>query len=51
MKELVALPGIGKKTAQNIINGRPYKSVNDLEKVQGIGKNRLKTIIDLFMVN
>ena len=51
MAELVALPGIGEKTAQKIINGRPYKSVEDLEKVSGISKNKIKKIIKLLSVN
>lgn len=32
-----SLPGIGASKAQEIIAGRPYSSVNDLQKVSGIG--------------
>ena len=41
-KELVKLPGIGKKTVDNIIGMRPFRSSDDLFKVRGLGKNTLK---------
>jgi competence protein ComEA len=34
---LEALPGIGPKLAQAIVDNRPYKSVRDLTRVKGIG--------------
>ncbi len=37
---LETLPGIGPTTAQHIIDGRPYKSIADLEKVKGLGKTK-----------
>lgn len=39
--ELMKLPGIGEKTADAIIEARPYRSVDDLGKVQGIGPKSL----------
>jgi competence protein ComEA len=39
--ELESLPGIGKKTANDIIANRPYRSVNDLDRVPGIGPARI----------
>ena len=43
---LISLPGVGEKTAQRIIDGRPYKSVDDLRKVEGIGEKTLDGIRD-----
>jgi competence ComEA-like helix-hairpin-helix protein len=48
--ELVALPGIGPVIARRIIAGRPYWSVEELERVQGIGKRRLEEIRPLVTV-
>ncbi|MFN0067086.1 MAG: helix-hairpin-helix domain-containing protein [Limisphaerales bacterium] len=42
--ELDALPGIGPKLAERIIAGRPYTSVDELEKVRGIGTNLLERL-------
>jgi competence protein ComEA len=42
--ELEALPGIGPVIARRIIEGRPYRSVEDLDQVKGIGKKRLDEI-------
>jgi competence protein ComEA len=42
--ELEALPGIGPVIARRIIEGRPYRSVGELDRVKGIGKKRLEEI-------
>jgi competence ComEA-like helix-hairpin-helix protein len=42
--ELEALPGIGAVIARRIIEGRPYRAVEDLMRVKGIGKRRLEEI-------
>lgn len=38
---LQALPGVGPATAQAIIAARPFASVDDLERVQGIGPAKM----------
>ncbi|TAN41295.1 MAG: DNA-binding protein [Nitrospirae bacterium] len=43
-KSLEALPGVGSKTAQEIIKVRPFKSVDDLSKVKGITKKKMETL-------
>jgi competence protein ComEA len=47
-EELTSLKGIGEKRAQDIINYRtkngPFKTVDDLEKVPGIGPGIMKQI-------
>jgi competence ComEA-like helix-hairpin-helix protein len=42
--ELEALPGIGRVIARRVIEGRPYRSVDDLDRVKGIGRKRLEEI-------
>src|SRR5215470_14589668 len=43
---LETLPGIGPTIAQRIIDGRPYKNLSDLERVEGMNKTRLDGIKD-----
>ena len=43
-KELQSIPGIGPVTANKITAGRPYRSVEDLLKIHGIGKKTLEKI-------
>ena len=50
LSALAALPGIGDKTAQEIVKGRPYKSVDDLAKVKGIGEKKLAKLKPLVTV-
>jgi competence protein ComEA len=40
--DLEAFPGIGPIIARRIVEGRPYHSVDDLDRVKGIGKERLE---------
>ena len=42
--ELMRLPGVGEKTADAIIEGRPYKNIEDLDRVPGIGRKLLDSI-------
>lgn len=43
VEELEALPGVGEATAKKIVAGRPYSSVNDLEKA-GVPKSTIAKI-------
>ena len=43
---LTALPKIGPSTAESIIGGRPYDTVDDLTRVSGIGESTLDGIRD-----
>ena len=44
VKTLETLPGIGSTVAERIVEGRPYKNLEDLEKVKGLGKSKLDAI-------
>jgi len=48
--ELMLLPGIGEVMAIRIIEGRPFKRVEDLTKVSGIGEGTLKKLRDSVVV-
>ena len=49
-KALESLPGVGPATAKEIVKGRPYKSVDDLANVKGLGKSKLEKIKPLVTV-
>lgn len=42
--EIESLPGIGPALAQRIIEGRPYRSLEDLNRVKGIGPRLLERL-------
>jgi competence protein ComEA len=44
---LEALPGIGATVAKAIIAARPIKSIDELDKIRGLGKNRIDALRDL----
>ena len=48
--ELKELPDINKKIADAIISERPFKSIDDLLKVKGIGEKKLEKIRDFITV-
>lgn len=45
-KTLESLPGIGSATAKAIIAARPFKSVDDLKNVKGIGDSKFAALKD-----
>jgi competence protein ComEA len=47
LSTLEDLPGIGPATAKAIVEGRPWKSVDELDKIRGLGKNRIAALRDL----
>lgn len=53
LKELTSLPGIGKKRANDIIEYREkngnFSSIEDVKKVDGIGKDTIEKIKDLIV--
>jgi competence protein ComEA len=52
---LMTLPGIGPATAERIIlereDGGPFRSVNDLRRVRGLGPKRIEQLRPLVTVN
>jgi competence protein ComEA len=50
LKELETLPGIGPVLAKGIVDGRPYRAVDELAKVKGLGKTRIAALRDLVVV-
>jgi competence protein ComEA len=47
---LDVLPGIGPVKAQAIIDGRPYKTIEDVMKVSGIKEKAFEKIKDMITV-
>lgn len=47
---LEKLPGIGPGKAKSIINGRPYKTINDVMKVSDIKRNTFDAIKEFIVV-
>lgn len=43
--ELMSIPGVGEVTANRIIQGRPYTTVDDLSEVAGIGPKTLAMLM------
>lgn len=48
--QLQELPGVGPALAAAIIAGRPFRSVNDLEQVKGLGEAKINTLRPLVTV-
>jgi competence protein ComEA len=49
-KALESLPGIGPALAKKIMEGRPFKSVDDLSRIKGITKAKIDAVKDKVMV-
>jgi competence protein ComEA len=49
-EQLDMLPGIGPVKAQTIIDGRPYKNIEDIKKVKGIKEKEFGKIKDIITV-
>ena len=49
--ELMLLPGIGETMANRIIEGRPYRKLEDLDDVDGIGKATLESLQPFLLFN
>lgn len=49
--ELETLPGIGPSLAASIVANRPYGSVDDLLRVQGIGAKKLESLRPFLTTN
>jgi competence protein ComEA len=50
-EQLEELPGIGPAHARAIVEGRPYKGVDDLARVKGLGAARINAIRDRLTVS
>jgi len=50
-EQLDMLPGIGTVKAQAVIEGRPYKKIEDIKKVKGIKEGEFNKIKDLITVD
>lgn len=49
-QELMSIKGIGPTLSLRIIAGRPYKTIDDLRRVKGIGRKKLKRLRPYFVV-
>ena len=47
LAELEALPEVGPKTAQAIIDGRPYAKIKDVDRIDGVGPKTIEAILPL----
>jgi competence ComEA-like helix-hairpin-helix protein len=50
-EELESVPGIGETRAAQIIAGRPYGSVEELERLDGIGRAQVESLRPFVKVN
>ena len=50
IEELMTLPGVGPKLAEVIIEHRRYETFDDLERVPGLGPEKIRRITDRVML-
>ncbi len=50
IEQLVALPDVNEAIAEDIVKKRPFKTVDELVKVKGIGEKRLAKLRDKVVV-
>jgi DNA uptake protein ComE-like DNA-binding protein len=48
--QIMLLPGVGEVLAERIVEGRPYKSVDDLRRVPGVGEKVFAQIQDSLQI-
>lgn len=48
--EIESLPGVGPALAQRIVDGRPYQTLEDLDRVKGIGLKMLERLRPLVVL-
>ena len=44
LDELIAVKGLGPHLAEEIVNSRPWQSLDDLTQISGIGESLLQTL-------
>ena len=49
--EIMLLPGVGEVLAERIVEGRPYKSVEDLRRVPGVGEKVFARLKDSLQIS
>jgi hypothetical protein len=50
-EQLLSLNGIGEKTVDRIIQGRPYQSVEDLLKIKGVRRSNFDKFVNMLAAN
>ena len=50
VEELMTLPGVGPKMAAILVENRPYETFDDLDRVPGLGPEKIRRITDRIML-
>lgn len=51
LDDLISLPKIGRKTALNIIEGRPWQSIDELSRIRGISMKKVRSLKPLISLH